>query len=169
MAVGHDPAPRSAVATRDPQERERRFEQDRFGCDERRRHGKDGCQIGQQVPEQDARSAGARQPRRLNEFGVLEREHLAAHDPGHGQPLHQPQGDKQHQYALRKKYKQDDDQKQIGQRVEEIHKAHHPLIRPPAAALTASAIPKSATMGRPSCNKMFSGLMSRWMTLLRWA
>ena len=65
--------------------------------------------VGQQMPEQNARSAGARQPRRINEFGVLEREHLAAHDPGHGQPLHQPQGDEQHQDALRKKHERDDD------------------------------------------------------------
>ena len=30
-----------------------------------------------------------------------------------------------------------------------------------ALALSASAIPKSATIGRPSCSRMFSGLMSR--------
>ena len=37
-------------------------------------------------------------------------------------------------------------------------------MRPPAAALTASAIPKSAIIGRPPCIRMFSGLMSRWIT-----
>ena len=38
-----------------------------------------------------------------------------------------------------------------------------------AAALTANAIPKSATIGRPSWRRRFSGLMSRWMTLFRCA
>ena len=36
-------------------------------------------------------------------------------------------------------------------------------MRPPAAALTASAIPKSTTIAWPSCSRMFSGLMSRWI------
>jgi hypothetical protein len=31
------------------------------------------------------------------------------------------------------------------------------VTRAPPAALTASAIPKSATIGRPSCSRMFSG------------
>jgi hypothetical protein len=35
------------------------------------------------------------------------------------------------------------------------------VIRLPPAALTASAIPKSATSAAPSCSRMFSGLMSR--------
>ena len=38
-----------------------------------------------------------------------------------------------------------------------------------AAALTANAIPKSATMGRPSCSSTFSGFMSRWITPWRCA
>ena len=37
------------------------------------------------------------------------------------------------------------------------------VMRPPAAALTASAMPKSITIARPSCSRMFSGLMSRWI------
>ena len=43
------------------------------------------------------------------------------------------------------------------------------VIRVPPALLTASAMPKSATSARPSCSRMFSGLMSRWMTPWRWA
>ena len=34
----------------------------------------------------------------------------------------------------------------------------------PPACCTASAMPKSATSACPSCSRMFSGLMSRWMT-----
>ena len=34
----------------------------------------------------------------------------------------------------------------------------------PLAALTALAIPKSATIACPDSSRMFSGLMSRWMT-----
>ena len=37
-------------------------------------------------------------------------------------------------------------------------------MRSPPAALTASAMPKSATSACPSCSRMFSGLMSRWTT-----
>ena len=37
------------------------------------------------------------------------------------------------------------------------------------ARLTASAMPKSATTARPSCSRMFSGLMSRWITPWRCA
>jgi hypothetical protein len=40
--------------------------------------------------------------------------------------------------------------------------------RPPALC-TASAMPKSATRARPSCRRMFSGLMSRWITPWRCA
>jgi len=36
--------------------------------------------------------------------------------------------------------------------------------RPPAASLTACAMPKSATTAWPASNRMFSGLMSRWTT-----
>ena len=35
------------------------------------------------------------------------------------------------------------------------------VMRPPAAALTVSAMPKSITIARPSCRRMFSGSMSR--------
>ena len=48
----------------------------------------------------------------------------------------------------------------------------HPGLGHPGAAggwLTASAIPKSATSACPSCSRMFSGLMSRWITPCRWA
>ena len=38
------------------------------------------------------------------------------------------------------------------------------VIRLPPALLAASAMPKSATSAEPSCSRMFSGLMSRWMT-----
>ena len=34
-------------------------------------------------------------------------------------------------------------------------------VRPPRC--TASAMPKSATSAWPSCSRMFSGLMSRWI------
>ena len=43
------------------------------------------------------------------------------------------------------------------------------VILLPPALLAASAIPKSATSTRPSCRRMFSGLMSRWITPCRWA
>ena len=39
----------------------------------------------------------------------------------------------------------------------------------PPALLAASAMPKSATSALPSCSRMFSGLMSRWMTPCRCA
>ncbi len=39
------------------------------------------------------------------------------------------------------------------------------VIRLLPAPATASAMPKSATSALPSCSRMFSGLMSRWMTL----
>ena len=35
--------------------------------------------------------------------------------------------------------------------------------------VTASAMPKSITIARPSCSRMFSGLMSRWITPWRCA
>ena len=41
--------------------------------------------------------------------------------------------------------------------------------RSPSAALTARAIPKSVTIGSPSCSMMFSGLMSRCTTPRPWA
>jgi hypothetical protein len=43
------------------------------------------------------------------------------------------------------------------------------VMRVPPALLAASAMPKSATSAAPSCSRMFSGLMSRWMTPWRWA
>ena len=36
--------------------------------------------------------------------------------------------------------------------------------RAPPAFVTASAMPKSATIGSPACSRMFSGLRSRWIT-----
>ena len=36
-------------------------------------------------------------------------------------------------------------------------------------ALAASAMPKSATIASPSCSRMFSGLMSRWIRPCAWA
>ena len=39
-------------------------------------------------------------------------------------------------------------------------------MRCPPADCTASAIPKSAMIACPSCRRMFSGLMSRWITPL---
>jgi hypothetical protein len=39
----------------------------------------------------------------------------------------------------------------------------------PPATLTARAMPKSATSARPLERRMFSGLMSRWMTLFECA
>ncbi len=39
----------------------------------------------------------------------------------------------------------------------------------PPAIVTARAIPKSASIAREPSSRMFSGLMSRWMTLRAWA
>ena len=43
------------------------------------------------------------------------------------------------------------------------------VSRSPPATLTARAIPKSATRARPFESRMFSGLMSRWMTFFECA
>ncbi len=43
------------------------------------------------------------------------------------------------------------------------------VIRSAPAALTARAMPKSATMAWPACRRMFSGLMSRCTTSRAWA
>jgi hypothetical protein len=43
------------------------------------------------------------------------------------------------------------------------------VMRAPPALCTASAMPKSATSALPSCSRIFSGLMSRWITPWRCA
>ena len=55
----------------------------------------------------------------------------------------------------------------VVRRAEAQPRLRHARRRP--AALTASAMPKSATIARPSCSRMFSGLMSRWITPWRCA
>ncbi len=57
----------------------------------------------------------------------------------------------------------------VAKSLEKLPADRFPTAAEFGAALTASAMPKSATMGRPSCIRMFSGLMSRWMMPWRWA
>ena len=70
--------------------------EDHFGDRQRRIDHHDAQQVGHDVPEHDRQRLDARGHRRFDEFAVLERQRLPAHDARHAQPRDQPDADEQH-------------------------------------------------------------------------
>ena len=90
--------------------------------------------------ENDAEGADAAGARRLDEFLLLDRQRLAAHDPRHGQPFHRADGDEQQEEVAVEDHHQDDDEEDEGQGIKHVDEAHHQFVDPAAEIARRGAI-----------------------------
>ena len=76
----------------------------------------------------DCRRGQAERNRRLDKLLLSQGLHLAAHDARHGQPLHRADGQEEQQEVAPEDHHQQHDEYHEGQRVENIHQAHHDRV-----------------------------------------
>ena len=66
--------------------------------------------------------------RRLDEFALLECQHLAAHDARHVQPLHRTDGGVDQEDVATEHHHQQDHQEHERQRIHDVDEAHHQVV-----------------------------------------
>ncbi len=89
-------------------------------------------EVGNDVPEDDLERPLPGSACGLDEFALLDRQRLAAHDARHGQPFERADRDEEQIDVAAEDHHQDDDEQDVGQRIHDVDEAHHDRIEPAA-------------------------------------
>src|SRR5438874_576783 len=138
--VDHDPPRRCRRLDADAVERKHGLREHRArdakgdGDDHRRQD------VREEVASHDAPRRRTDRPSRLDELALLEREHLTAHEARHADPVHDRDGHEDEKQAtldvaergVAQRRHEDEEEKQIRERVDDVGEAHQDLIGPAA-------------------------------------
>ena len=127
------------------QERQERLEQHHARNREREIHDHDAQQVRQNMPHDDSRLASADRPGRFDEQLVPQRNHLAADDAGHRQPIDRPDDEIKDRDAdrfpcreprfdvfLTENRDEKDHDEDERHRIEDVDEPHHHVVDPAA-------------------------------------
>src|SRR5690606_7611523 len=89
-------------------------------------------QIGHDVAHDDGEGLCAAGLGGLDEFLLLDRQGLPAHDTRHGQPFDTADAHKKQDRIAAEHHHQDDDEEDVGQRIHDVDNAHHDGVDPAA-------------------------------------